>query len=653
MAQMQEAISKREFDRAARLARENLRQIPNWVKETRREYGRFDIQSIPAIQQGGTILALNCDDDALAEMQRLVASMPDLEPWAAQVTQHAEDRRLFPAILDAIQTNPGCLQTDIKTFVALQDGHRIANLISYLEKAGKIIRIKEGRSYKLLIPGSPDAPVAAPRPIFTESHRSDRMPPPMHEIDISCLDYVPLPRSPLRWEQAQSGRETRPSGELAAAFEARDAADWRLVSIEKMPKVERPDPAFRQMHPTGSGLFLIDDLGKAEGLGPIEAAVLSYDRSGGLAAKAPLAHGIYRLNVHPLGRGLVAMSKECVVHAYDERLNLLFQTALIKSPEIVALKKRLAISDDQLKNHIRCVALSRDASRYLFTAVDEAWCIDSNGRGLWGAKLPLKEGWARVATPSGSFATGAEVQRALATMSLSLPVTPEDVKHRYRQLAKEWHPDLNRDDPVAEEKMKTLTAAAEVLSGVDASSLSRYTGTTFVRKIEQTKFEVGGVTFTMSFGQQGGEAQAADWIYAVGFAADSNSVYLACYSGRVVQVDQNGMGTRAYDIGSVPRRIADTGDYLYLLTDTRLYVLRNNALHALVDVFDAGDLVVAETGFGLLEKNRLRWFSEDGAYLGSVISKDPIRRVYFTAGGMVIETRQQRAVVRGVPAWWA
>ena len=106
------------------------------------------------------------------------------------------------------------------------------------------------------------------------------------------------------------------------------------------------------------------------------------------------------------------------------------------------------------------------------------------------------------------------------------------------------------------------------------------------------------------------------------------------------------------NMGSVPRRIVDTGDYLYLLTDTRLYVLHDDALHALVDTLDGGDMVVAQTGFGLLEKKRIRWFLEDGRYLGAVLSRDPIRRVYATDEGMVVETRQRRALVEGVPTWW-
>jgi hypothetical protein len=48
---------------------------------------------------------------------------------------------------------------------------------------------------------------------------------------------------------------------------------------------------------------MFDDLGHARGFGAIQAAALRYDRAGGLAAKAGFVCDIYRLGVHPLGRG--------------------------------------------------------------------------------------------------------------------------------------------------------------------------------------------------------------------------------------------------------------------------------------------------------------------------------------------------------------
>lgn len=41
--------------------------------------------------------------------------------------------------------------------------------------------------------------------------------------------------------------------------------------------------------------------------------------------------------------------------------------------------------------------------------------------------------------------------------------TKEEIKSKYREMAKKCHPDLNRDDKSAEEKFKEITAAYEVL----------------------------------------------------------------------------------------------------------------------------------------------------------------------------------------------
>jgi DnaJ-like protein len=483
---------------------------------------------------------------------------------------------------------------------------------------------------------------------WVNPRRTDLRAPRLREIDLNSLPYVPLLRAPLRWG-TQAGRAHPQMQEAEALFELRDAP-WQLASIEKLASHERPDPAFRLLYPVDSGLLMFDDLGHARGFGPIQAAALRYDRSGGLAAKAGFARDLYRLGVHPLGRGFIAMSADCVVHAYDEHLKPLFETSLAEAPELQPLRGHFEIGDGHLKNHIRCVALARDSQRYLFTAVDEAWCVDRAGTGLWGVKLPLKEGWKRVATPSARYGTSSEIQRALTLMNLALPLRLDQVKRRYRELAMRWHPDHNDGQLQAHQQMTALNSAAELLTGVDLGTVDRSSATTIVSEPEPPWLDVGGLKVRLSFNF--GELFASDWIYAASFAAHSNSVYLASYSGRVVVVDENGEGLRVYDIGSVPRRIIDTGAYVYILTGTRLYVLRTDSLHALIDTLDSGNLIVTKRGFGLLEKKRLRRFNEKGDLLGSILSKDPIRRIYCSSAVLVVETRQWRGVVSGAPAWW-
>jgi hypothetical protein len=97
----------------------------------------------------------------------------------------------------------------------------------------------------------------------------------------------------------------------------------------------------------------------------------------------------------------------------------------------------------------------------------------------------------------------------------------------------------------------------------------------------------------------------------------------------------------------------DTDDYLYLLTSqTRGFTYCAMIRCTVWSILDSGELLLAKNGFGLLEKKRLRWFSKEGDYLGSVLSRDPVRRVYCTTDAMMVETRQRRAVITGVPRWW-
>lgn len=58
------------------------------------------------------------------------------------------------------------------------------------------------------------------------------------------------------------------------------------------------------------------------------------------------------------------------------------------------------------------------------------------------------------------------------TLGVARNATREEIKRAYRRLAREHHPDANRDDPSAEERFKEVTRAYEVLS--DPEKRQRY-----------------------------------------------------------------------------------------------------------------------------------------------------------------------------------
>ncbi len=58
---------------------------------------------------------------------------------------------------------------------------------------------------------------------------------------------------------------------------------------------------------------------------------------------------------------------------------------------------------------------------------------------------------------------GGPEQEALALMGLDTPITFNDIKTRYKVLAKRYHPDLNSDNPDAEELLKKINMAYTIL----------------------------------------------------------------------------------------------------------------------------------------------------------------------------------------------
>jgi len=649
MGKMQGAISGRKFDEAVRIVSQTLEVVEPWLKEDISEFGQFVISSIPVFDQGGRILAYLGRDGDLAKMDAIVGRHPEFEPWRETIAEHLADQARFARILEIVNERPGTLQTDMKELLGEADGRHLANLIAFLEKSGDIGRQKSGKTYKLVPAGikvnarGEATPRSGLPQAPAKSHRRGNNGRQPKGVNFAELERIPLPRSPVRWEldQAAAHKLTEP---VKAAFEVRDA-QWRIIAIEKLAPAARPDPAYRQLYPTSSGLFLVDDLGKAEEFPEAPAAVLRFDLDGKLAVKGALTRDIYRFGAHPLGDGFITTSKDSVLQVYGNDLKLRLETALALAPEVRAVQQRLGIADSQLKNHIRCVALSPDGTRYLMTVVDEAWCITMDGEVVWGVKMPVKEGYSPAGESARQADTSDQITKALAILGLELPISPDDVKRRYRELAKLYHPDLNGGHHQSLEKMKELNLAVEAVTGLTAEAVPDFTGVRYTKELQRSAVKTQFGTLNISMQMVVSESFAADWIYATAFGLGPNSAYLATYTGRVVQIDGDGLPKRSYEIGAVPKAIIDTRDFLYLQTDTRLYVVSGARLHRLLDIYDGGDLIVWRQGFGLLEKKRFRWFSPDGVYLGSVVSKDPLRRVFWNAGDLIIETRQMRARV--------
>ncbi len=386
-------------------------------------------------------------------------------------------------------------------------------------------------------------------------------------------------------------------------FVLADASNWSLGEVKALSKDERPDTALHLMAFTVDGTLYGEGGGRSKLAAGGPGALRKFDRVGKLVAERATNHDFYRVGWGPLSAFCAIMDSAGRLHIYNSSLGLVAERDLQSDRRI---KEHFRTTDTnywgEFRSQVRAVDVSADGKFHLFTLADEAWCCSMEGESAWGVRMPLNEGWVRAVGRSERTGPGMEVEAALRRLGLALPVTPQEIKKRFRMIALRHHPDLNPGDPSAHRRMQEINKAFEILTGVDPAmidiNVEEAEVTYFRRKAPDQVIEAGPIRLEI----WGPNGPAQDWVYGASFLAHSAGAFLATYSGKVIEVDSAGVPMRAYDLGTIPDEIVDVGDYLYFLTPTRLYVLeRPDRLVALLDVFRQGRLLVTASGFGLLD----------------------------------------------------
>ena len=439
-----------------------------------------------------------------------------------------------------------------------------------------------------------------------------------------------------------------PSPESMPQFEIIGASPWRLGAVTKLAKGEQPEPSLKLLSVVSDGI--VYSCKKDANFKEKSLHLLKHDVFGKLVSEQAISHDIYRIGINPSRNQCAIMDRDGILYIYDASLNLTAQVNLQNDFRVVEHFRTTDTSYwGDFRTQIRSIDVSLDGQHYLYSLADEAWCCSASGASVWGARVPLNEGWTRAIGKSERTALRQEVIDSLNVLGLQLPINAKEIKSRYRQLAFQFHPDRNPEKTESTIKMQRLNEAFRVITGVDPDTLEldyQESEITYFRKEgPDLVIDSGGIRIEVNL--PGGQAQ--DWIYAASFKTIGQGAFLATYSGKIIEVDSNGRPLKVFDVGTVPEQIVDTENFLYIRTATRVYVIDNlGTLIALVDIFDKGTFFATQKGFALLESKRLQWFSPDGEKVGEIIARNPIRRILETSEGLVVESRQHQAVIEGL-----
>ena len=169
-------------------------------------------------------------------------------------------------------------------------------------------------------------------------------------------------------------------------FEVESYQGWNMVSTKKLRKDEKPYTAYKKYGIVQGGLLSWAHLGKTEEYPDAPAAVKVTSMEGAILSDFPLPHDVYRMYTNPVVPGFATLSKNCQFNAYDLMGRKTYSEDLSSMCESV--------------NHLRCVGMTPAFDKLLFTAVDEAWCVDGTGKDIWAVGLPPKPGWEKIGTKS-------------------------------------------------------------------------------------------------------------------------------------------------------------------------------------------------------------------------------------------------------------
>jgi hypothetical protein len=377
------------------------------------------------------------------------------------------------------------------------------------------------------------------------------------------------------------------------------------------------------------------------------------NRDGGLRVRRELEE-LFRTTAHAEGTVLSDLGFYGALAVFDADIQPLWTVDTTGLPFVQQRAKTMRLDERDPFRRIKDADVSSDGSRALVGAMDQVWCITPTGKPLWGLQMPIKKNWLRVDTAQAQVVPD-RILEALNVLGLSFPASLEEVRKARNGLAGKWHPDLS-SNPQGEERMKAINDAYRVITGADPDDLqqepprSRFVDKDTYSK-EEITVEVDGqkVGLSFEFSLSVGEAWAADWLANVRLSGDGTRAYAVTSSGTLFEISGAGSPVRAYELTGYRYGFQEAYGRLYLNMEDHILVLGDGKVLGRIPTAGKPQVMPSPDFLLVWAGNRADWLTPEGAPIGHITAKGPIRRVYPTPEGWAIETRQNRCILVGPP----
>jgi len=277
------------------------------------------------------------------------------------------------------------------------------------------------------------------------------------------------------------------------------------------------------------------------------------------------------------------------------------------------------------------ISISPDWKRSVVTIADQLFVYDKFHGLISNLKIPLKQGWELLSFEQKNQESKGEINQDLEILGITSSSDPDEIRRVFRRQLRELHPDLNRDDPDANEKTINLIKAYERVMGESPENIledSTKESETF-RTVQSNNDSVFDIYMV---------GDGIDWVQSILLNDDSTFIF-GTTSGHCVKANPKGVVEFAMNLGLHIYKVAIVRGILFSLVD-RFIV-------SIDEKFDTQEIRFAESFMNFVASKQYLAYAKDktvslvgidGSAGPTIQFKQQIRFIAITNQGLVVDS---------------